>query len=143
MNEDMMLGLGYILGGIRFSVNISKASDRPSGYRVRPCVRWQKTPPLYAEQVVNEALSVVGLEVQDVYDTKKEVLAWITFILRMDDAYKVRKLFADQDGLGALLWVHDNPAPKTYENFIQWAERYDNEIERLESSLLKETSKGV
>ena len=96
---------------------------------------------LHAERAVSEALFIAGLEVQDTYESQAELMAWVAFILRMDDAYSIRNMFADQDGLHMFLWVYDNPAPRDYESFLQWAEAYDDEIEALNSSLLKQASK--
>jgi len=141
-DREMWLGLGYILGGVRFTVSVSKASDRPAGYRVRSSIRFQKPVALHAERSVSEALFVAGLEVQETYESQFELMAWVAFILRMDDAYSIRNMFADQDGLHMFLWVYDNPPPRDYESFLQWAEAYDDEIEALNPSLLKEVSKG-
>ena len=141
-DREIWLGLGYILGGIRFSVSVAKASDRPAGYRVRSSVRWQRPVAIHAERAVSEALFIAGLKVQESYDTQPELMAWVAFILRMDDAYNLLNMFADQEGLHMFLWVYDNPPPRSYEEFIEWAEAYDAEIEALGSSLLKEPSEG-
>lgn len=142
--REMWTGVGFILGGIRFSVSVSKASDRPAGYRVRSSVRWQKPVPPHAHRIMWRALDIAGLEVKDNYETQEDLTKWLAWVLHFAEKHNLRNKFADQDGLHMFLWVYDNPPPRSYEEFIEWAEAYDTEIEALGSSLLKEPSeRGV
>ena len=139
--REMWTGVGYILGGTRFSVNVSVASDRPAGYRVRAAVRWQKPVPAHAQRIIWRALDIAGLEVKDNYETQEDLTKWLAWILHFGEKHNLRNKFADQWGLHMFLWIHDNPPPRAYEDFIKWAEDYDAETDALSLSLLKEVSK--
>jgi len=141
--RETWIALGYILGNVTFSVSVTKASDRPAGYRVKPSVRWSQTPSLQAHATVEGALSVAGLELKDSYTTKDEIQRWVAFILMSDNSkMPLRPLFADQEGLHMFCWVYDNPPPNDFVGFTEWAQMFDDEIDNLSASLLKEESKG-
>tara|TARA_R100001510_G_C7514448_1_gene112656 strand:- start:133 stop:612 length:480 start_codon:yes stop_codon:yes gene_type:complete len=140
--RETWIALGYILGNVKFNVSITKASDRPAGYRVKPNVRWSQTPSLQAHSAVEGALSVAGLKVKDSYTTKDDIQRWVAFILMSDNSkMRLRPLFADQEGLHMFCWVYDNPPPNDFVGFTEWAVMYDEEIDSLSASLLKEESK--
>lgn len=140
--RETWIALGYILGNVKFNVSTTKASDRPAGYRVKPSVRWSQTPSLQAHSAVEGALSVAGLELKPSYTSKDEIQRWVAFILMSDNTkMPLRPLFADQEGLHMFCWVYDNPPPNDFVGFTEWAVMYDEEIDSLSASLLKEESK--
>ena len=141
--RETWIALGYILGNVKFNVSTTKASDRPAGYRVKPSVRWSQTPSLQAHSAVEGALSVAGLELKPSYTSKDEIQRWVAFILMSDNTkMPLRPLFADQEGLHMFCWVYDNPPPNDFVGFREWAQMFDDEIDNLSASLLKEESKG-
>jgi hypothetical protein len=136
--RETWLGIGYILGGVTFNVSVTKASDRPAGFRVKPSVRWTQMPSLQAHTTIEGALSVAGLEVKHSYTTKDDIQRWVAFILMSDNSkMSLRPLFADQEGLHMFCWLYDNPPPKNFETFTEWASAFDAEIEAYSASLLK------
>lgn len=95
-------------------------------------------PSLQAHTTVEDALSVAGLEVKERYTSKNEVQRWMAYILMSDNSkMSLRPLFADQEGLHMFCWVYDNPPPKDFETFTEWASAFDAEIEAYSASLLK------
>lgn len=138
-DRDLWLGLGFILGNVRFRVNMSVAHDRATGYRVRSRVVWSEDPPLAITGSVMRALDVADLELKEkAWERQDDLLRWVAFVQHLDNAYGMRHMFADQLGLQMFLWVFDNPPPNTPHELAEWAEAFDEEEGLLKASLLKE-----
>ena len=131
-DRDLWLGMGYVLGATRFSVSVSKSNDHKSGFRVRLKVGWvREEPPLRVLRPVNHVLSMGGIQYASEWTNQAELLYWVAFIKRMDEAYSIRPMFHDQRGLHMFMWVFDNPPPSDYEEFLSWAEAFDSEEEAV------------
>ena len=135
-DRDMWMGLGYVLAGSRFSVQVSKDAERKTGYRVRLAVRWaDNEPPVGALACVHHVLWMMEIEYKPQWTTQADLMRWVALIRRLDDLYNIMGTFHDQGGLHMFMWVFDNPPPATYEEFVEWATAFDEEEEQIGSSI--------
>tara|TARA_R100000152_G_scaffold20239_1_gene13467 strand:- start:359 stop:781 length:423 start_codon:yes stop_codon:yes gene_type:complete len=127
-DRELWLGVGYILGAIRFSVRLSRSHQHRRGYRIRLRIAWNKQePPIHMLRPISYVLELGDIEYAKEWSKQDDLFRWIAFIKRMDEAYSIRPMFHDQEGLHMFFWVFDNPPPVLYEEFIDWVEAFDAE----------------
>ena len=131
--REMWMGVGYLLGAIRFRVSVGKSPTSKAGYRVRCRIDWASPkPPAYAVPCIQNILGLASIEYQPHWRDSESMMRFVALIELLDKEYKIRYAFADQSGLHMFMWVFDNPPPYKYEEFIDWAEAFDIEAECLE-----------
>lgn len=118
MNESLKsMALGIIAS--RLTVT-GKVEARPEGvgFRYQTYLSFEKFKPAQLEMV--KAWCQAENLVWKKRIHKKEIHEW------MDKLDAVHHLFTDQRGLKKYLWWKDNPFPKTWEEFVLWAEKWDS-----------------
>ena len=135
-NEDdngFFIGLGYILASMRFKVYIVKKADNTAGFQVRRKVYWsQKIPRLAMLPKIEYVLSIAAMVYEDEYTTSDHLNRIVQLVKKLDNEYNIRDCFVDQVGFHMLCWTIDNPHPQNYEEFIEWAEAFDDEEKMME-----------
>ena len=123
MNESLRsMALGIIAS--RLTV-VSKVEARPEGigFRLQMFLSFRAFNPTQLEMV--KAWCQVENLVWKKRIHKREIGEW------MDKLDVVYHLFTDQKGLKRYLWWKDNPFPKTWEEFVVWAEDWDALIDEV------------
>ena len=129
---ELGIGIGYILGQLKFNVYTSMTSTARIGYRVRRTVEWRnKEPFLHILSCIQQVLDIGGLTYQSIWMDKDSQLRIYHLIQTLDKEYPIVNAFADAVGYHMWKWTYDNPVPTAYEDFIAWAESYDLEHESV------------
>ncbi len=130
------IGLGYMLGQLKFNTYLSKDSQVKSGFRLRRSVTWRTPPPLHVIPYVQQVLDIGDFLAHD-FD-KEGFLAIITqkrlrlLLHRLDKEYSIINAFADGAGFHMWNWVFDNPVPSSYgKELVDWVKSYDLEYESV------------
>ena len=125
------IGIGYMLGELRFSVYFSKCSSAKIGYRLRRSVEWNKQPSLHIVPYLHQVLEIANLDFKEGYYNKKEQEQLRLLINTLDKEYRLSNAFADAAGYHMWIWTYDNPLPSNYEEIEEWAKAYDSEHEMI------------
>tara|TARA_R110002012_G_C11654051_1_gene611618 strand:+ start:2796 stop:3215 length:420 start_codon:yes stop_codon:yes gene_type:complete len=135
-DRQLWTGIGYIMGALRFKVQVSKSSSSKAGYKVKTVVKWaHPTPPIYSLPYIRHVLDMGGLSYSDEWSKREDISRFVILINTLDKEYNIRDAFVDRKGLHMFMWVTDNPPPYDYDTFIEWAKAYDSESEMVENLL--------
>tara|TARA_R100000353_G_scaffold175019_2_gene144280 strand:+ start:372 stop:812 length:441 start_codon:yes stop_codon:yes gene_type:complete len=128
------IGLGYMLGQLKFNTYVSKDSQAKVGYRVRRSVTWRTEPSLHVIPYIQQVLDISDF-VHDFWNqgfaSNRAQLKLLLLLQRINKEYPILNAFADSVGYHMWTFVHDNPPPNDYEEFLSWAEAYDAEHEQV------------
>jgi len=127
-DRGFFIGLGYMLASMRFKVSVVKKADCTAGFQVRRRVYWSQIKPrMHVVPHLEHVLSMAVLMYDDEYTSVDYINRIVQLIKILDKEYNVRDCFVDQVGLHMLFWTVDNPHPQNYEEFVEWAEAFDDE----------------
>ena len=125
------IGIGYMLGQLKFNTYVSKDSQAKVGYRVRRSVTWRTEPPLHVLPYIQQVLDIGDFLAHefnmDGFTSNREQLRLHLLLLHLNKEYPILNAFADSIGYHMWTFVYDNPPPNDYEMFLSWAEAYDAE----------------
>jgi len=129
------IGLGYMLGQLKFNTYVSKDSQAKVGYRVRRSVVWRDPLPLHIIPYVEQVLDIGDFLAHE-FDmqgfTSNRAQKRLHLLLQtLNKEYPILNAFADNIGYHMWTFVYDNPPPNDYEMFLSWAKAYDDEYEQL------------
>tara|TARA_Y100001937_G_scaffold17132_2_gene23645 strand:- start:8795 stop:9238 length:444 start_codon:yes stop_codon:yes gene_type:complete len=129
------IGLGYMLGQLKFNTYVSKDSEAKVGFRVRRSVTWRTEPALHVIPYIKQVLDIGGLTYfvahEQGFTSNKAQLELRLLLQTINKEYPILNAFADSVGYHMWTFVHDNPPPNDYEEFLSWAEAYDAEHEQV------------
>jgi len=128
------IGLGYMLGELKFNIYVSKDSQAKVGYRVRRSITWRKKPSLHILPCVQQVLDVARIQYMDAWQQSSDFMKFYHLIPTLNKEYPIINSFADSVGYHMWSFVYDNPPPTgslIYEEFLSWAEAYDSEYESV------------
>ena len=126
------IGLGYMLGQLKFNTYVSKDSQAKAGYRLRRSVVWRDPPPPHLLPYIQQVLGIGDFLAHEfpmdgftsITSQKKLRLLLHT----IDNEFSILSAFADKVGFHMWEWVWQNPMPSDYGNtLVRWAEAYDAE----------------
>ena len=116
---------------------MTRSNQTSTGFRLRKYIWWKtlfSKPRDELLELVEEQLETVGISLKEEYHNKKEIQMWFSLIEKANLENKL----SDQLGIEQLRFVLDNPFPKTFDNIVEWAGKFDN----IELGYLKETING-
>lgn len=130
------IGLGYMLGQLKFNTYVSRDSQAKVGYRVRRSVVWRDPPPAHVLPYIQKVLGIGDFLAHefpiDGFTTKRaQERLRLLFVTLNKEFYPVANAFADKVGFHMWVFVCDNPPPSDYEAFLRWAEIYDAEYKSI------------
>tara|TARA_A100001201_G_scaffold143633_1_gene146329 strand:+ start:962 stop:1387 length:426 start_codon:yes stop_codon:yes gene_type:complete len=126
------IGIGYMLGELKFNTYFSKSSSAKSGYRLRRSVEWHKEPSLHILPYIQQVLDIANLDYKgEGYSNNKEQERLRLLINTLDKEYRLANAFSDAEGYHMWIWTYDNPLPSNYEEIEEWAKAYDSEYEMI------------
>lgn len=125
------IGIGYMLGQLKFNTHVSKDSQAKVGYRVRRSVTWRTEPSLHVLPYIQQVLDIGDFLAHE-FDmqgfTSNRTQERLHLLLQtLNKEYPILNAFADSIGHHMWTFVYDNPPPNDYEMFLSWAEAYDAE----------------
>lgn len=129
------MGLGLIMNELRFNVWVENRDDSKLGMRVQRRISWRSlfsTGSYLQQQCVEKFLSSFNIPLQEKYYDEESIRKWLLLLEQLEGMYAVRSSLTDQSGLHMMTWVIDNPAPKDWDEFIEWVKTYDSEREMVD-----------
>jgi len=127
--DKWWFSLGVLAENLRFQTFVEKNASSPSSYRVRKRIKLSKAKKgTLLNDIISNTLREIGIDSKEYYNTNEEIEKWFIFIERLDADFEFLSLIHDVEGFQRLQWVLDNPPPSNFEEFILWAETYDNAI---------------
>lgn len=89
-------------------------------------------PPISSIHFIQKALDLGDVVYKEEWASVGEYLRLAALINTLNKEYDIQQSITDQKGLHMFMWAIDNPPPYDYEEFIEWAEAYDSEVEGVE-----------
>tara|TARA_R100000951_G_C2579820_1_gene161569 strand:+ start:46 stop:486 length:441 start_codon:yes stop_codon:yes gene_type:complete len=129
------IGIGYMLGQLKFNTYVSKDSQAKVGYRVRRSVVWRDPLPLHIIPYIQQVLDIGDFLAHEFdmqgFTSKRAQFKLRLLLITLDKEFSINDAFADKVGYHMWRFVYDNPPPNDYEEFLNWAEAYDAEHEQV------------
>ncbi len=130
------IGLGYMLGQLKFNTYVSKDSQAKVGYRVRRSVTWRTEPALHVIPYIQQVLDIGDFLAHDFdmqgFTSNRAQLRLRLLLQRINKEYPILNAFADSVGYHMWEWLWENPMPSSYgDELVKWAEAYDFEHEQV------------
>lgn len=129
------IGIGYMLGQLKFNTYVSKDSQAKVGYRVRRSVTWRTEPALHVIPYIQQVLEIGDFLAHEFdmqgFTSNRAQLKLRLLLQTINKEYPILNAFADSVGYHMWTFVYDNPPPNDYEEFLSWAEAYDAEHEQV------------
>ena len=127
------IGIGYMLGQLKFNTYVSRDSQAKSGYRVRRSVTWRTELPLHVIPYIKQVLDISGDF--PAYECFTSIFSQrkLRYLLKtINKEYPIINAFADSVGYHMWEWLWENPMPSSYgDELVKWAEAYDAEYEQV------------
>jgi hypothetical protein len=126
------IGLGYMLGQLKFNTYVSKDSQAKAGYRLRRSVVWRNPPPPSLLPYIQKVLGIGDFLAHEFpIDGFTSIISQKRLRLLLNTInreYPIHSAFADKVGYHMWVWVWQNPMPSDYGSTLAaWAEAYDAE----------------
>tara|TARA_Y100000004_G_scaffold193453_1_gene256026 strand:+ start:2293 stop:2739 length:447 start_codon:yes stop_codon:yes gene_type:complete len=134
--DDFWFGMGFFCCDVKFHVSVQKSATARVGFRVN---RFIRIPSLIKQHQKNSEnmffpilpileefdlpQEIVGITCPGIYRRAEDIKKVMTFI----DHLGLDKYLSDIEGYEKMKWILDNPMPSNFDEFIVWAEAFENE----------------
>ena len=122
--DDWSYALGFIVSDIRFHVNVTRSDNNDIGFRFRKYAWWKtlfKHDRHDLLELIEDELDTMGIPLLEMYYDEED-------IMKFDILFKksgVREHLRDESNLDLFLWCMNNPMPKDFDDFVEWAEKFE------------------
>jgi len=128
--DEMSIGIGFLCSDVKFHVSVQKSATAACGYRInrfiklRSDIKQQQENTKNMFSVLSAILEKVDLPLQQKYTDGRSVRKLMTFI--QDSG--MSDYLSDKKGFAIMRWVLDNPPPSAFDEFVEWAKLYDEQV---------------
>jgi len=128
--DEMSIGIGFLCSDVKFHVSVQKSATAACGYRInrfiklRSHIKQQQKNTKSMFSVLSAILEKVDLPLQQKYTDGRSVRKLMTFIQESG----MSEYLSDKEGYATMRWVLDNPPPSEFDEFVEWAKLYDEQV---------------
>ena len=128
--DEMSIGIGFLCSDLKFHVSVQKSATAACGYRINRFVKLRSNIKQHQKNtknmfsVLSAILEKVDLPLQQKYTDGRSVRKLMDFISESG----MSNYLSDRDGFLMMEWVIDNPPPSTFDEFVEWAKLYDEQV---------------
>ena len=128
--DEMAIGIGFLCSDVKFHVSVQKSATASCGYRInrfiklRSHIKQQQKNTKNMFSVLSAILEKVDLPLQQKYTDGRDVRKLMTFI----EESGMSEYLSDKEGFAIMRWVIDNPPPSKFDEFVEWAKLYDEQV---------------
>ena len=134
--REEWMGLGILLGEVRFRTWVENREDSKLGMRVRSSIGWRSlfsSGSMTQQSCVERFLMSFDIELKEKYTSQEDLFKWMVVLDKLESMYEISYAVSDTKGLHMIRWVFDNEVPSTWDEFIKWVEAFDEEADMVES----------